>query len=68
MQHKLHIFILGGEDTLEKGKDSFYSCRGNPTDRGAWWATVYGVTKSWTHLSTHTQSEVLRIITLINHG
>ena len=26
--------------------DSFqYSCLENPTDRGAWWATVYGVTK-----------------------
>ena len=24
-----------------------YSCRGNPMDRGAWWATVYGVAKSW---------------------
>ena len=22
-----------------------YSCLGNPTDRGAWWATVYGVAK-----------------------
>ena len=29
-----------------------YSCLGNPTDRGAWWATVQGVTKSWTQLST----------------
>ena len=25
-----------------------YSCLGNLTDRGAWWATVHGVTKSWT--------------------
>ena len=25
-----------------------YSCLGNPTDRGAWQATVCGVTKSWT--------------------
>ena len=25
-----------------------YSCLENPMDRGAWWATVYGVTKSWT--------------------
>ena len=25
-----------------------YSCLGNPMDRGAWWATVCGVTKSWT--------------------
>ena len=23
-----------------------------PTDRGAWWATVHGVAKSWTRLST----------------
>ena len=25
-----------------------YSCLGNPMDRGAWWAIVHGVTKSWT--------------------
>ena len=25
-----------------------YSCRENPMDRGAWRATVYGVTKNWT--------------------
>ena len=25
-----------------------YSCLENPLDRGAWWATVCGVTKSWT--------------------
>ena len=25
-----------------------YSCLKNPMDRGAWWATVHGVTKSWT--------------------
>ena len=30
------------------------SCLVNPMDRGAWWATVPGVTKSWTWLSTHT--------------
>ena len=24
-----------------------YSCLGNPMDRGAWWATVHGVAKSW---------------------
>ena len=28
-----------------------YSCLGNPMDRGAWWATVHGVMKSWTQLS-----------------
>ena len=24
-----------------------YSCLENSMDRGAWWATVHGVTKSW---------------------
>ena len=28
-----------------------YSCLENPVDRGAWWATVHGVAKSWTRLS-----------------
>ena len=27
-----------------------YSCLENPMDRGAWWATVHRVTKSWTLL------------------
>ena len=27
-----------------------YSCLENPMDRGAWWATVHGVAKSWTLL------------------
>ena len=30
-----------------------YSCLENPTDRGAWWATVYGAAKSQTWLSMH---------------
>ena len=32
------------------------SCLENPMDRGAWWAVVHRVTKSWTRLkrrSTH---------------
>ena len=28
-----------------------YSCLENPMERGAWWATAHGVTKSWTQLS-----------------
>ena len=28
-----------------------YSCLENSMDRGAWWVTVYRVTKSWTHLT-----------------
>ena len=36
----------GGHGTLLQ-----YSCLENPMDRGAWWATVHGVTKSQTRLS-----------------
>ena len=28
-----------------------YPCLKNPVDRGPWWATVHGVSKSWTQLS-----------------
>ena len=31
-----------------------YSCVENPMDRGAWWATVRGVAKTWTQLSEFT--------------
>ena len=31
-----------------------YSCLENPMDAGAWWATVHGVSKSWTRLSDFT--------------
>ena len=31
-----------------------YSCLENPMGRGAWWAAVYGVAKSWTRLSDFT--------------
>ena len=36
-------FPVGGN-----GNPFQYSCLENPMDRGAWWATVLGVTKSWT--------------------
>ena len=38
-----------------------YSCLENSMDRGTWWATVRGVAKSQTRLSTHTQRERLCI-------
>ena len=31
-----------------------YSCLENYMDRGTWWATVHGVTKSWSQLRTDT--------------
>ena len=42
--------IPGQEDPLEEGMANplQYSCLENPMDRGAWWATIHGVTKSRT--------------------
>ena len=44
---------LGQEDPLEKSMETHPSslCLENPMDRGAWWATVRGVTSSQTWLS-----------------
>ena len=43
-----------------------YSCLENPMDRGAWWATVHGVSKSWTQVSDeHFQFQI--VIRLILH-
>ena len=52
-QCKKHGLIpgLGGAPGEENGKLPHYSCLGNPVGRGAWWATVCGVTKSQTQLS-----------------
>ena len=36
-----------------------YSCLENPMDRGAWWATVHGVAKSWAQLSDNTHTSLL---------
>ena len=53
---KIQVLSLGWEDSLEQetANPFQYSCLENPMDRGAWWATVHGVSKSQTQLSTHT--------------
>ena len=39
-----------GYSCIGEGNDNplQYTCRENPMDGGAWWATVHGVAKSWT--------------------
>ena len=39
---------LGQENALQKEMATHSSIPENPMDRGAWWATVHGITKSWT--------------------
>ena len=46
------ILGLGRSPAVGNGNPLQYSCLGNSMDRGAWWATVHGVAKSWTSFST----------------
>ena len=39
---------LGKSPGVGNGDPLRYSCLESPMDRGAWWATVHGVAKSWT--------------------
>ena len=41
---------LGGSPGERNGNSLQYSCWDNPMGRGAWWASVREVTKSWTRL------------------
>ena len=41
---------LGGSPGRRHGNPLQYSCLEKPMDRGAWWATVHGVTKTQTRL------------------
>ena len=43
--------VMAGEGN---GTPLKQSCLENPMDRGAWWAAVHGVAKSWTRLSDFT--------------
>ena len=47
------VWIPGSGRCLEGGHDNplQYSGLENPMNRGAWWATVHGLAKSWTQLS-----------------
>ena len=43
----------GRSPGVGNGNPPQYSYLGGHMDRGAWWATVHGVTKSWTGLKLH---------------
>ena len=50
---EMQVQSLGQEDPLEEGMATHSSILAwrIPMDRGAWWATFHGVTKSWARLS-----------------
>ena len=49
---------LGRSSGVGNGNPLQYSCLGNPMDRGAWWATVHGIAKSWTRVSTQAHTHM----------
>ena len=53
------IWGLGRSPVEGNGNPLGYSCLENSMDRGAWQATVHGVTKSQTQLSGHVQQVYL---------
>ena len=51
------ILGLGRSPGGENGNPLQYSCLENSMDRGAWWAKVHGVAKSWMQLSMQEHSK-----------
>ena len=49
---------LGRSPEVGNSNPLQYSCLENPMDRGAWWATIHGVTKSQTQLNTYAQEGI----------
>ena len=52
------IFGSGRSPGKGNGNPLQYSRLENSMDRGAWWATVHGVAKSWTRLSSFTYTDL----------
>ena len=66
------VWSLGQEDPLEEEMATHSSILAGktPMDRGAWWAMVHGVTKSWTLLSDSTHTHTCHLETdahITNH-
>ena len=50
---------LGRSPGEGNGNPLQYSCLENPMDQGAWWATIHGVAKRWTRLSSFTSLQLV---------
>ena len=56
---------LGRSPGEGNGNPLQYSCLENPVDRGAWWATVHRVTKSWIQQSMQAQHSKITKMVLV---
>ena len=53
------ILGLGRSSGEGNGSPLWYSCLENSMDRGAWWATVHGLAKSWTQVKRLSSSSMI---------
>ena len=68
-QYMSFIPELGRSPGGGNGNPLHYSCLGNPMDRGAWWATIHGVTRSQTRLNTHACTHLsFKVVTVNNYS
>ena len=64
----MQVRSQGREDSPRGGNGNSlqYSCLENPMDRGAWWATVHGVAKSWIHSSDDGHLGCFHVLAIVN--
>ena len=58
---KMPVLIIKNA-VIGNGNPLQYSCLENPMGRGAWWATVHGVSKSQTQLSDFTFTIICKVL------
>ena len=56
---------LGRSPGKGNGNPLQYSCLGNSMERGALWAVVHGVAKSWIQLSDYRTTATTRVVIMI---
>ena len=60
--------LVGKSLGEEHGNPLQYCCLENPMDRGAWWAAVHGVAKSWTQSSMHIHTYMYHLLSMHTHA
>ena len=54
------ILVSGRSPAVGNGNTLQYSCLGNSMKRGAWWATVHGITESDTNENAQTHTKFIK--------
>ena len=71
MTEQLHFDFLFSCIGEGNGNPPQYSCLENPSDGGAWWAAVYGVSQSQTRLkrlSSSSSSRTFNMVTVVDNN